>query len=342
MNRPADDHAAPTPEVSGETPPTTPDAQAEEHRPHLDALTRHRHPEQMPHRSMLFIPGSNAAMLSTAYIHGADAIMFDLEDGVALREKDTSRLLVMQTLRSGLYAGIETVVRINPLDTPFGRDDLEAAVRAGADVIRLPKTETAQDILDLADAVEAIERACGREVGSTRLMAAIESAAGVVNAVAVATATPRLVSIALAGFDYVIDMRTTRGDGSELFYARCAVLHAARVAGIAAYDVVFSDVEDEEGFLAEVDVIRRLGFDGKSLVNPRQIDLLHNAYAPTQEQLDHARLVVQAAEHAATEGLGVVSLGGKMIDAPIIEAARRTIRYAAASGVRRESQGATS
>lgn len=322
--------------------PAVSEHETHHHAPHLDALGTGRHPEHMPHRSMLFIPGSNAAMLSTAYIYGADAIMFDLEDGVALREKDTARLLVMHTLRSGLYAGVETVVRINPLDTPFGHLDLEASVRAGADVIRLPKTETAQDILDLEAAVEAIERECGREVGSTTLMAAIESAAGVVNAVAIANSTPRLVSVALAGFDYVIDMRTTRGDGSELFYARCAVLHAARVAGIAAYDVVFSDVDDEEGFLAEVDVIKRLGFDGKSLVNPRQIDLLHNAYAPTQAELDRARLVVEAAEHAAAEGLGVVSLGGKMIDAPIIEAARRIIQYAAASGVRRVDEGVAS
>ena len=134
---------------------------------------------------------------------------------------------------------------------------------------------------------------------------------------AVAKSTPRLVSVALAGFDYVIDMRTTRGDGSELFYARCAVLHAARVAHIAAYDVVFSDVEDEEGFLAEVDVIKRLGFDGKSLINPRQIDLLHNAYAPSQAELDHARLVIEAADRAEAQGLGVVALNGKMVDAPI-------------------------
>lgn len=321
---------------------TNPAGDPARHAPHPDALARARHPHRMPHRSMLFLPGSNAAMLSTAYIYGADAVMFDLEDGVALREKDSARLLVMHTLRSGLYAGVETVVRINPLDTPFGRADLEAAVRAGADVIRLPKTETAQDIVDLEAAVESIERDCGREAGSTRLMAAVESAAGVVNAVAIASSSPRLTSIALAGFDYVIDMRTTRGDGSELFYARCAVLHAARVARIAAYDVVFSDVEDEEGFLAEVDVIKRLGFDGKSLINPRQIDLLHNAYAPTQDELDRARLVVEAAEHAAAEGLGVVSLGGKMIDAPIIEAARRTISYAAASGVRLETTGTTS
>ncbi|WP_226913576.1 aldolase/citrate lyase family protein [Gephyromycinifex aptenodytis] len=305
-----------------------------DHRPHPDHSSS-RAPARMPHRSMLFIPASNAAMMSTAYIYGADAVMFDLEDGVALREKDSARLIAFHTLRSKLYAGVETVVRINPLDTPFGPADLEAAVRAGADVIRLPKTETAQDILELEERVAQIETECGRAPGSTRLMAAIESASGVVNAVAIATATPRLTSIALAGFDYVVDMRTTRGDGSELFYARCAVLHAARYAGISAYDVVFSNVDDEAGFLAEVEVIKRLGFDGKSLINPRQIDLLHNAYAPTQAELDRAHLVIDAADRAAREGLGVVSLGGKMIDAPIVEAARRTVRYADASGVRR-------
>ncbi|MCH8612732.1 citrate (pro-3S)-lyase subunit beta [Arsenicicoccus dermatophilus] len=295
-----------------------------------------RDPGALPHRSMLFVPGSNASMMANSYVYGADAIMFDLEDAVALREKDSARLMVFHALRSPVYADVETVVRINPLDTPFGRDDLRAVVRAGVQTVRLPKTDSADDIHELEAEVEAVERECGREVGSTRLMAAIESASGVVNAVEIAQASPRMVSIALAGFDYVIDMQTTRSaEGTELFYARCAVLHAARVAGIAAYDVVWSDVNDEEGFLAEVELVKRLGFNGKSLVNPRQIHLLHNAYAPTEDELAHARMVVAAADRAAREGLGVVSLGGKMIDAPIIVAARRTIAFADASGVRR-------
>jgi citrate lyase subunit beta/citryl-CoA lyase len=126
-------------------------------------------------------------------------------------------------------------------------------------------------------------------VGSTRVMAAIESAIGVINAVAIARSSPRLIGIALAAFDYVMDMQTERGDGTELFYARCAVLHAARAAGIDAFDVVWSDVNDEAGFLREVDLIRKMGFNGKSLINPRQIDLLHNAYAPTQQEVDHAK-----------------------------------------------------
>jgi citrate lyase subunit beta/citryl-CoA lyase len=158
---------------------------------------------------MLFIPGANAAMLSTSFVYGADAVMFDLEDAVSLREKDTARLLVYQALQHPLYQDIETVVRINPLNTPFGLADLEAVVRAGVDMVRLPKTDSKEDIHELEAHVERIERACGREVGSTRLMAAIESALGVVNAVEIARASPRLSAIALAAFDYVMDMGTS-------------------------------------------------------------------------------------------------------------------------------------
>ncbi|PMC12907.1 citrate lyase subunit beta, partial [Klebsiella aerogenes] len=257
-----------------------------------------------------------------------------LEDAVSLREKDAARVLVFHALQHPMYQDIETVVRINPLNTPFGLQDLEAVVRAGVDVVRLPKTDCPEDIYELEVHIERIEKACGREVGSTRVMAAIESALGVVNAVAIARCSKRLIGIALAAFDYVMDMQTERGDGSELFYARCAVLHAARVAGIDAFDVVWSDINDEEGFLKEVDHIRKLGFNGKSLINPRQIDLLHNAYAPTQKEVDHALRVVEAAEEGERNGLGVVSLNGKMIDGPIIDHARRVLERAK-SGIRR-------
>ena len=224
-------------------------------------------------------------------------------------------------------------MRINPLNTPFGLADLEAVVRAGVDMVRLPKTDSKEDIHELEAHVERIERACGREVGSTRLMAAIESALGVVNAVEIARASPRLSAIALAAFDYVMDMGTSRGDGTELFYARCAVLHAARVAGIAAYDVVWSDINNEEGFLAEANLAKNLGFNGKSLVNPRQIELLHQVYAPTRKEVDHALEVIAAAEEAESRGLGVVSLNGKMIDGPIIDHAHKVVALSA-SGIR--------
>lgn len=289
-------------------------------------------------RSMLFLPGANAAMLSTSFVYKPDSIMFDLEDAVSIKEKDSARLLVAQTLKMPVYKehNIETVVRINALNTPFGLKDLEAVVRAGVDVVRLPMTNSAEDIHELEAHVERIEKECGREVGSTKLMAAIESAQAVVNAVSIAKSSPRLIGIALAAFDYLVDMQTERGDGTELFYARCAVLHAARVAGIDAFDVVYSNVNDDEGFLKEVSLIKKLGYNGKSLINPRQIELLHNAYAPTASEVENAKKVVEAAEEGERKGLGVVSLNGKMIDAPIIARAQKIIELAKYSGVRKE------
>lgn len=183
-----------------------------------------------PRRSMLFIPGANAAMLSTSFVYGADAVMFDLEDAVSLREKDTARLLVHHALQHPLYRDVETVVRINPLSTPFGLADLEAVVRAGVDMVRLPKTDSKEDIYELEAQVERIERECGREVGSTKLMAAIESALGVVNAVEIARASPRLSAIALAAFDYVMDMGTSpRATAPNCFTpaARCCTRRAS-------------------------------------------------------------------------------------------------------------------
>lgn len=289
-----------------------------------------------PTRSMLFVPGANAAMLSTVQVYHADAVMFDLEDAVSLREKDSARFLVCQAIQSPIWRDENVVVRINGIDTPFYAEDLEAVVRAGVAVVRLPMTQNAQMIKDLDADITRIEKDCGREVGSTKVMAAIESASGVINAVEIATASPRMVAMALAGFDYVVDMHTSRGDGTELWYARCAVLHAARYAKIMCFDVTYGDVNDEEGFLREVELIKKLGYDGKSLINPRQIEPLHNAYAPTDKQLDYARLVVATAEKAQADGLGVVSLNGKMVDPPIIDEARRVIAYAELSGTRKD------
>ena len=284
-------------------------------------------------RSMLFVPGDNAAMLSTSFVYKPDSIMFDLEDAVSPREKDSARLMVYQALQHPAYRDIETVVRINGVDTEFWQKDLEAAIRGGVDIVRLPKTENAQEIHELEAHVARIEKACGRPVGDTKLMAAIESASGVVNAVAIASASPRMVAIAMAGFDYLVDMHTRRSDGwePELFYARASVLHAARAAHIDAFDVVYGNVNDDEGFLREVKIAKQLGFNGKSLIHPKQIELLHKAYAPSEEEVNHAKRVLAAAEEAHRKGLGVVSLDGKMIDPPVIDEAQMTLQMAAAA-----------
>ena len=288
-------------------------------------------------RSMLFVPGSNAAMISNTFIYKPDSIMFDLEDSVALAEKDTARMLVAHALQHPLYRELETVVRVNPLASEFGLLDLNAVVRAGTDIVRLPKTDSAQDIIDMDVAITEIEKACGRAVGSTQLLAAIESAQGILAVNDIAKASPRLMGIALGAEDYVRNMKTERSpDGIELLFARSSILHAARANGLMAFDTVYSDARNEEGFLREASLIKQLGFDGKSLINPNQIVLIHNLFAPTQKEVDHAERVIAAAEEAERNGSGVVSLNGKMVDTPIIERAKLVLQRAAASGIREE------
>ena len=288
-------------------------------------------------RSMLFVPGANAAMISNTFIYKPDSIMFDLEDSVALAEKDTARMLVAHALQHPLYRELETVVRVNPLASEFGLLDLNAVVRAGTDIVRLPKTDSAQDIIDMDVAITEIEKACGRAVGSTQLLAAIESAQGILAVNDIAKASPRLMGIALGAEDYVRNMKTERSpDGIELLFARSSILHAARANGLMAFDTVYSDARNEEGFLREAALIKQLGFDGKSLINPNQITLIHNLFAPTQKEVDHATRVIAAAEEAERNGSGVVSLNGKMVDTPIIERAKLVLQRAAASGIREE------
>ncbi|WP_375708877.1 citrate (pro-3S)-lyase subunit beta [Streptococcus dysgalactiae] len=284
-------------------------------------------------RTMMFVPGANAAMLRDAPLFGADSVMFDLEDSVSLKEKDTSRAFVHFALKTFDYSSVETVVRVNGLDS-CGALDIEAVVLAGVNVIRLPKTETAQDIVDVEAVIERVERENGIEVGRTRMMAAIESAEGVLNAREIAKASKRLIGIALGAEDYVTNMKTRRyPDGQELFFARSMILHAARAAGIAAIDTVYSDVNNTEGFQNEVRMIKQLGFDGKSVINPRQIPLVNEIYTPTEKEIDHAKQVIWAIREAESKGSGVISLNGKMVDKPIVERAERVIALATAAGV---------
>lgn len=288
-------------------------------------------------RTMMFLPGSNASMVKEAYIYGADSLMFDLEDAVALTEKDSARLLVYNAIKTVDYGNTELVVRINGLDSPYGRDDIEAVVRAGVHVIRLPKTETAQDVLDVEAVIEEVERKIGREVGSTKMMAAVESALGIINAYEICKASKRLIGVAIGAEDYVTNMKTKRfPDGMELLGARTQLIIAARAAGIACFDTVYTDVDNEEGFINEVKLIHQLGFDGKSVINPRQIAPVNEIYTPTEAEIKKSINVVRAATEAAERGLGVISLNGKMIDKPIIERAERVLELAKAAGVYKE------
>jgi len=279
-------------------------------------------------RSMMFVPGNNPGMISDARIYGADSIMLDLEDSVAYTEKDTARLLVYNALKSIRFGKKEVVVRINDLDSGLGIQDLEAIIPAGVHVVRLPKTDSAQDVIDCEREIARIEAKHGIPVGSVGLMAAIESANGVLNAKEIAHASDRLIGIALGAEDYVTDLKTTRADGTELFFARCMILNAARSAGIAALDTVYSDVNNDEGFLEEVTLIRKLGFDGKSVINPRQIWPLHQAFVPSAKDLAKAYAIMDAIAEANARGSGVANLNGKMIDKPVVIRAQRLIALA--------------
>ena len=276
-------------------------------------------------RSMMFVPGNNPGMIRDAHIYGADSIMFDLEDSVAYTEKDSARFLVYNALKTLHFGTKETVVRINDLSSGLGVQDLEAVVRAGVQVVRLPKTDSAQAVIDCEREIQRIERQAGIPVGTTGMMAAIESANGVLHAAEIAHASGRLIGIALGAEDYVTDLKTTRSDGIELLFARCMILNAARSAGIAALDTVYSDVNNEEGFIAEATLIKKLGFDGKSVINPRQIEPLHHVFMPSEKDLNKARAIMDAIAEANARGSGVASLKGKMIDKPVVTRAKRLL-----------------
>ncbi len=291
-------------------------------------------------RTMLYVPGNNAGMIRDAAIYHSDSIMFDLEDSVAYRQKDAARMLVYKNLKTLDFEGIETVVRINGLDTPYGKDDIKAMVKAHPDIIRLPKTETAQDIMDVEELIAQEEEKQHLPLGTIKMMAAIESPLGIINAYSIATASDRLIGIAIGAEDYVTAMKTKRSPGGvEILYARSAVVTAARAAGIGAFDTVYSDLNNEEGFAEEVRLIKQLGFDGKSVISPRQIGPVHEIFAPTDKELSFAQKVIEAIDEAKSKGSGVIAVNGKMIDKPIVERAERILELAEASGIIIPSEG---
>ncbi|WP_337387138.1 citrate (pro-3S)-lyase subunit beta [Prevotella sp.] len=287
-------------------------------------------------RTMMFVPGNNPGMMQDAYIYSPDSIMLDLEDSVTMAEKDTARLLVYNALKSIDYGNTEMVVRINPLSTPYGKKDIEAVVKAGVHVIRMPKTETAEEVVEVEDEIEKVERELGC-LGRTQIMAAIESTLGVVNAYAIATASKRMMGIALGAEDYCANLKTQRSpEGMELLMARQTIVVAARAAGIDALDTVYSNLNDMETFRKEVELIHQLGFDGKSIINPRQIEIINEVFTPTQKAIDKALAVIAAIKEAERKGSGVIAVNGKMVDRPVVIRAQRVIDLALASGVIKE------
>ncbi len=282
---------------------------------------------------MMFVPGNNPAMMQDAFIYGPDSIMLDLEDSVTMAEKDTARLLVHNALKSIDYGDTEMVVRINPLSTPYGKKDIEAVVKAGVHVIRMPKTETAEEVREVEREIERVEEKLGC-LGRTKIMAAIESTLGVVNAYSIAVASKRMMGIALGAEDYCANLKAQRTpEGSELLLARQTIVVAARAAGIDALDTVYSNLNDMETFRKEVELIKQLGFDGKSIINPRQIEVVNEVFAPKPKEIEKALTIIAAIKEAEKRGSGVIAVNGKMVDRPVVIRAERTVNLAIASGI---------
>ena len=282
-------------------------------------------------RTMIFLSAQKPGLIKDPLIYGADSLMLDLEDAVAENQKDAARFSLYQALKTVDYGDTEVIVRINGLDTPHWREDVRVCVAAGADGVRIAKCESAGDVIAVEKAIEAAEEEFRKEKGRTLLMAALESPKGILNAQEIAAASGRMFGIAISGGDLRRTMQVSpvRG-GVELNTARGLVVLAARVQ---CFDTVFTDLNDEEGFRAEVLLDKQMGFDGKSLVNPRQIAAVHEIYAPSEKEITAAEKIVRAVRENAAKGVGVFTVDGKMIDIAFLPGAERTIALAKACGM---------
>jgi len=285
-------------------------------------------------RTMMFMNAQKPGLIKDAYIYGCDSIMLDLEDAVAENQKDAARFSLYHALTTIDYGNTEVIVRINGLDTPHWQEDIRVCVAGGADGIRIAKCESANDVKTVEAAVEAAEKEFGVEVGRTLLMAALESPKGILNAYEICCASDRMFGVAISGGDFRKCMQTVfQPDGVDMLVARGQMLMAARAAGIQCFDTVFTNLDDNEGFEAEVRQNKAMGFDGKSLINPKQIRLVHEVFAPTQKEIIQAEKFVRAFNEAAAAGIGVFTVDGKMVDLAFIPGAQRTLRLAKACGM---------
>lgn len=287
-------------------------------------------------RTMMFLNAQKPGLIKDPYIYKPDSIMLDLEDAVAENQKDAARFSLYHALREIDYRGVERVVRINALDTPYWKEDIRCAVAGGCDAIRIPKTECANDVKLVEDAIDYAEREFSRPRGSVLIMAAIESARGVMKALDICEASERLFGIALSGGDYTKDLQThITGTGIELMGARQNLVIAARAAGVQCFDTVYTNLDDMDGFRQDVETIHLMGFDGKSIINPRQIGIVHEIYTPSEKDIIFAEKVVREIDEKKAQGIGVFTVDGKMIDIAFYDGAKRTIALAKASGVYR-------
>ncbi|MGM9641278.1 MAG: HpcH/HpaI aldolase/citrate lyase family protein [Faecousia sp.] len=290
-------------------------------------------------RSMLFLPGNTPNMLINGNCLGSDAVIFDLEDAVSPNEKDAARILVRNTMKYMDFHGCEIIVRINSIDTPYWKRDLEEILPQKPGLIMLPKTGSAQDVLEADAYLSQLENCLGFAPNTVGLMPLLETALGVENAFAIASASKRVRALFLGAEDLTADLRCKRTkEGREIEYARTRLVVAARAAGVDVYDTPFTDVNDDEGIWTDASLAKALGFTGKASISPRHVEVINQVFSPSQKDVDYAYEVMDAIALAKEQGRGAIALHGKMIDAPIVARAQQTIDMAQALGMGRSEQ----
>ncbi len=276
--------------------------------------------------SRLYLPGNTPSMMINAGIHNPNGIILDLEDAVAPAKKEEARYLVRNALRAVNFYGAERMVRINQL--PKGLDDLDFIVPHHVNLILVPKCESAEQIKQIDEHIKQINAQSGKKQ-AIYYMPIIESALGVEKAFEIATASTNIVAIAIGLEDFTADLGVQRtNEAKESLYARSRLVNACKAAGIQPIDSVFSDVSDMQALASNVKISKSLGFEGMGCIHPRQIAVIHENFAPEEKEIEKAKKIIIAFEDAKSKGLGVVSLGTKMIDPPVVKRAETTIDLA--------------
>ena len=273
-------------------------------------------------RSWMYCPGDSPGKMINAGIYGADGLVLDLEDAVGEEDKDAARILVSEALKGYDFGASVLAVRINAVGTPWWEDDLRAVVPAGARIIRLPKAEQAETVRQVSSFLEALEKEDGLMPGNVKLQCILETPLGVEEVFSIAGATPRVQSLSFGAEDYCTTMGIRR-DGPEyaLDYPRSRIAAAAAAHGIASYDTVWSAYEDIEGLRRDAERARSLGFNGKSVIHPGQIDVVNEVFSYSVEEIAWARKIVA---HVGEAG-GVTTVDGAMVDAPVVKRAQRIL-----------------
>lgn len=285
-------------------------------------------------RTSLYAGGTSPSKIIQAGFYNEDCLVYDLEDSVSPAEKDAARLLVYHAIRDHRPKDKYILIRVNGIYSEELDEDLEAAVRAQPDAIRIPKVEYAEEVKGIDAKITAIEKKAGLPAGGIKLWCNIESYLGVINAQEIAKASPRMAAMALGGEDFTASMNAQRTkSGWEIFYARNAILMACRCAGISAQDAVFSDINDPEGLMRDLEMTRTLGFDGKTCIHPRQIDAVNACFTPSEKEIRNALRVLRTLGEAARRHTGVCTLDGSMVDKPMELRARTTLTKAEAAGI---------